>query len=147
MDIQKIMDLLPHRYPFLLVDRVTDFKPGESITALKNVTANEPFFQGHFPGHPVMPGVLILEALAQTSGIYEFASREANNESTNFLFLFVSIDKARFRKQVIPGDQLILQADLISKKRNMMKVMGTATDDGVFAASAEIMCAQQEIES
>jgi 3-hydroxyacyl-[acyl-carrier-protein] dehydratase len=147
MDIQKIMDLLPHRYPFLLVDRVTDFKPGESITALKNVTANEPFFQGHFPGHPVMPGVLILEALAQTSGIYEFASREANNESTNFLFLFVSIDKARFRKQVIPGDQLILQADLISKKRNMMKVMGTATVDGVVAASAEIMCAQQEIES
>ena len=147
MDIQKIMDLLPHRYPFLLVDRVTDFKPGESITALKNVTANEPFFQGHFPGHPVMPGVLILEALAQTSGIYEFASREANNESTNFLFLFVSIDKARFRKQVIPGDQLILQADLISKKRNMMKVMGTATVDGVVAASAEIMSAQQEIES
>ncbi len=147
MDIQKIMDLLPHRYPFLLVDRVTDFKPGESITALKNVTANEPFFQGHFPGHPVMPGVLILEALAQTSGIYEFASREANNESTNFLFLFVSIDKARFRKQVVPGDQLILQADLISKKRNMMKVMGTATVDGVVAASAEIMCAQQEIES
>ena len=147
MDIQKIMDLLPHRCPFLLVDRVTDFKPGESITALKNVTANEPFFQGHFPGHPVMPGVLILEALAQTSGIYEFASREANNESTNFLFLFVSIDKARFRKQVIPGDQLILQADLISKKRNMMKVMGTATVDGVVAASAEIMCAQQEIES
>ena len=126
---------------------MTDFKPGESITALKNVTANEPFFQGHFPGHPVMPGVLILEALAQTSGIYEFASREANNESTNFLFLFVSIDKARFRKQVIPGDQLILQADLISKKRNMMKVMGTATVDGVVAASAEIMCAQQEIES
>jgi len=147
MDIQKIMDLLPHRYPFLLVDRVTDFKPGESITALKNVTANEPFFQGHFPGHPVMPGVLILEALAQTSGIYEFASREANNESTNFLFLFVSIDKARFRKQVVPGDQLILQADLISKKRNMMKVMGTAMVDGVVAASAEIMCAQQEIES
>ena len=147
MDIQKIMDLLPHRYPFLLVDRVTDFKPGESITALKNVTVNEPFFQGHFPGHPVMPGVLILEALAQTSGIYEFASREANKESTNFLFLFVSIDKARFRKQVVPGDQLILQADLISKKRNMMKVMGTATVDGVVAASAEIMCAQQEIES
>jgi len=147
MDIQKIMDLLPHRYPFLLVDRVLEFNPGKSITALKNVTTNEPFFQGHFPGHPVMPGVLILEALAQTSGIYEFASREANNESTDFLFLFVSIDKARFRKQVVPGDQLILQADLISKKRNMMKVMGTATVDGVVAASAEIMCAQQEIES
>ena len=147
MDIQKIMDLLPHRYPFLLVDRVLEFNPGKSITVLKNVTANEPFFQGHFPGHPVMPGVLILEALAQTSGIYEFASREANNESTDFLFLFVSIDKARFRKQVVPGDQLILQADLISKKRNMMKVMGTATVDGVVAASAQIMCAQQEIES
>lgn len=146
MDIQKIMDLLPHRYPFLLVDRVLEFKPGESISALKNVTFNEPFFQGHFPAHPVMPGVLILEALAQVSGIYEFASREANNESTNFLFLFVSIDKARFRKQVVPGDQLMLQVDLISKKRNMMKVKGTATVDGVVAASAEIMCAQQEIE-
>lgn len=147
MDIQKIMDLLPHRYPFLLVDRVLEFNPGESITALKNVTLNEPYFQGHFPGYPVMPGVLILEALAQTSGIYEFASREANDESTNFLFLFVSIDKARFRRQVVPGDQLILQVDLISKKRNMMKVKGTATVDGVIAASAEIMCAQQEIES
>ena len=147
MDIRKIMDLLPHRYPFLLVDRVLEFNPGESITALKNVTLNEPYFQGHFPGHPVMPGVLILEALAQTSGIYEFASREANDESTNFLFLFVSIDKARFRRQVVPGDQLTLQVDLISKKRNMMKVKGTATVDGVIAASAEIMCAQQEIES
>ncbi len=147
MDIQKIMDLLPHRYPFLLVDRVLEFNPGESITALKNVTLNEPYFQGHFPGYPVMPGVLILEALAQTSGIYEFASREANDESTNFLFLFVSIDKARFRRQVVPGDQLTLQVDLISKKRNMMKVKGTATVDGVIAASAEIMCAQQEIES
>ena len=147
MDIQKIMDLLPHRYPFLLVDRVLEFNPGESITALKNVTLNEPYFQGHFPGYPVMPGVLILEALAQTSGIYEFASREANDESTNFLFLFISIDKARFRRQVVPGDQLILQVDLISKKRNMMKVKGTATVDGVIAASAEIMCAQQEIES
>jgi len=126
---------------------VLEFNPGESITALKNVTLNEPYFQGHFPGHPVMPGVLILEALAQTSGIYEFASREANDESTNFLFLFVSIDKARFRRQVVPGDQLTLQVDLISKKRNMMKVKGTATVDGVIAASAEIMCAQQEIES
>jgi len=147
MDIQKIMELLPHRYPFLLVDRVLEFNPGKSITALKNVTVNEPFFQGHFPDHPVMPGVLILEALAQVSGIYEFATREANKESTHFLFLFVSIDKARFRRQVIPGDQLILQVDLISKKRNMMKVKGTATVDGVVAASAEIMCAQQEIES
>jgi 3-hydroxyacyl-[acyl-carrier-protein] dehydratase len=147
MDIQKILDLLPHRYPFLLVDRVLEFKPGKSITAIKNVTVNEPFFQGHFPGHPVMPGVLILEALAQTSGIYEFASREASHQSTNFLFLLVSIDKARFRKQVIPGDQILLQVDLVSKRRNMMKVKGTAMVDGDVVASAEIMCAQQELDS
>ncbi len=147
MDIQKIMELLPHRYPFLLVDRVLEFSPGKSITALKNVTFNEPFFQGHFPEYSVMPGVLILEALAQVSGIYEFATREANGQNTNFLFLFVSIDKARFRRQVVPGDQLILQVDLISKKQNMMKVKGTATVDGAVVASAKIMCAQKEIES
>lgn len=147
MDIQKIMRLLPHRYPFLLVDRVLSFNPGESITTLKNVTFNEPFFQGHFPGHPVMPGVLIMEALAQTSGIYEFASCEASGESTHFLYLFAAIDKARFRKQVVPGDQLILKIEPISRKRNMAKVFASALVDDKLVASAELMCARQEIEA
>lgn len=146
MDIKRILSLLPHRYPMLLVDRVLEFKPGESITAMKNVSFNEPYFLGHFPDHPIMPGVLILEALAQTSGIYEFASREAANESTDFLYLFVAIDKARFRQQVVPGDQLILNIEPISRKRNMAKVKAEATVDGKLVASCELMCAQQEIE-
>ncbi|MGV6818692.1 MAG: 3-hydroxyacyl-ACP dehydratase FabZ [Thiotrichales bacterium] len=146
MNIQEIMSHLPHRYPFLLVDRVVEFKPGESLTAIKNVTFNEPHFQGHFPDFPIMPGVLILEALAQASGVYEFASRKANNESTDFLYLFVSIDKAKFRKQVVPGDQLYLTIEPLSRKRNMAKVAGTATVDGEIVAKAELMCAQQEIE-
>lgn len=146
MNIQEIMSHLPHRYPMLLVDRVEEFKPGESLTAIKNVTFNEPHFQGHFPEFPIMPGVLILEALAQASGVYEFASRKANNESTDFLYLFVSIDKARFRRQVVPGDQLVLKIEPLSRKRNMAKVAGTATVDGELVAKAELMCAQQEIQ-
>lgn len=146
MDIKRILSLLPHRYPMLLVDKVLEFKPGESMTTLKNVSFNEPYFQGHFPEHPVMPGVLILEALAQTSGIYEFASCEAANESTDFLYLFVAIDKARFRQQVVPGDQLILNIEPISRKRNMAKVKAEAKVDGKLVASCELMCAQQEIE-
>jgi 3-hydroxyacyl-[acyl-carrier-protein] dehydratase len=137
------MDLLPHRYPFLMVDRVTEFKLGESITTIKNVSINEPFFQGHFPGEPVMPGVLIMEALAQTSGIYEFASCEENNESTDFLYLLVAIDKARFRRQVVPGAQLQLEITPISQKRNMAKVKAVASVDGKMVASAELMCAKQ----
>ncbi|MGF1548915.1 MAG: 3-hydroxyacyl-ACP dehydratase FabZ [Thiotrichales bacterium] len=145
IDIQEVMNLLPHRYPLLLIDRVLAFNPGESLTALKNVTFNEPFFQGHFPGHPIMPGVLIMEALAQASGIYEFASRKANNEPRDFLYLFVAIDNARFRRPVVPGDQLILRIEPISKKRNMMKVNALATVDDKVVATAELMCAQQEI--
>lgn len=146
MNIQEIMSHLPHRYPLLLVDRVVEFKPGESLTAIKNVTFNEPHFQGHFPEFPIMPGVLILEALAQASGVYEFASRKAANESTDFLYLFVSIDKAKFRRQVVPGDQLLLAIEPLSRKRNMAKVAGTATVDGEVVARAELMCAQQEIQ-
>ncbi len=143
MDVKRIMELLPHRFPFLLVDRVTEFTPGESMTAIKNVTINEPFFQGHFPGNPVMPGVLIMEALAQTSGIYEFASCELNNESTDFLYVLASIDKAKFRRQVVPGDRLTLQIEPLSRKRNMAKVLGVASVDGDKVASAELMCAKQ----
>lgn len=146
MDITRILELLPHRYPFLLVDRVLEFKPGETMKALKNVTFNEPYFQGHFPGHPVMPGVLLLEAMAQTSGIYEFARREAAEESTDFLYLFVAIDKARFRQQVVPGDQVIFTIKPMSRKRNMAKVSAEAHVDGKLVASCELMCAEQEIE-
>ncbi len=145
MDIQEVLSLLPHRYPLLLIDRVVEFKPGESLTALKNVTFNEPFFQGHFPGHPIMPGVLIMEALAQASGLYEFASRKALNQPRDFLYLFVAIDNARFRRPVVPGDQLVLRIEPISKKRNMLKVNAVATVDGKVVATAELMCAQQEI--
>ncbi|HGG58580.1 MAG TPA: 3-hydroxyacyl-ACP dehydratase FabZ, partial [Gammaproteobacteria bacterium] len=141
MDVTKIMNLLPHRYPFLLVDRVEAFTPGESMTALKNVTVNEPFFQGHFPGNPIMPGVLILEALAQTSGILEFATCEQTGESTDFLYVLASIDKAKFRRQVVPGDQLSLAVEMLSRKRNMAKVKGIASVDGKVVASAELMCA------
>ena len=144
LDIREVLKLLPHRYPMLLIDRVIEYIDGESLTAIKNVSFNEPIFQGHFPDYPVMPGVFILEALAQASGVYEFARRAKANESTDFLYLFVSIDKARFRRQVVPGDQLTLRIEPISKKRNMMKVKGEATVDGVLVASAELMCAEQE---
>ncbi len=143
MDVTKIMALLPHRYPFLLVDRVETWVPGESMTAIKNVTVNEPFFQGHFPDNPIMPGVLIMEALAQTSGVLEFATCEQSGESTDFLYVFASIDKAKFRRQVVPGDQLSLTVEVLSRKRNMGKVKGVATVDGKVVASAELMCAKQ----
>jgi len=113
-DINKIMKLLPHRYPFLLVDRVTDLEPGVSLSAIKNVTINEPFFQGHFPGQPIMPGVLILEAMAQGTGLLAFSGMLDADEST--LYILVGIDKARFRGQVLPGDQLQIEVEL---KRNM----------------------------
>lgn len=146
MNIQKIMDLLPHRYPMLLVDRVLEYKPGESLTAIKNVTLNEPYFQGHFPGHPIMPGVLILEALAQATGLYAFSGlTESGRDSGNYLYLFVSIDKAKFRRPVVPGDQLLLSVEYISFRRGMLKMKCKATVEGKLAASAEIMCAEQEI--
>lgn len=146
MNIQKIMDLLPHRYPMLLVDRVLEYKPGESLTAIKNVTLNEPYFQGHFPGHPIMPGVLILEALAQATGLYAFSGlTESGRDSKNYLYFFVSIDKAKFRRPVVPGDQLLLSVEYISFRRGMLKMQCKATVEGKLAASAEIMCAEQEI--
>ena len=113
-DISKVMEYLPHRYPFLLVDRILDLEKGVSLTALKNVSVNEPFFQGHFPEHPVMPGVLILEAMAQATGLLAFATMEDAHKSK--IYLLVGIDKARFRDQVVPGDQLHLEVTL---KRNM----------------------------
>lgn len=145
MDVEKIMQHLPHRYPFLLVDRVVDFEAGEYLKAFKNVTINEPFFQGHFPGKPIMPGVLIMEALAQTCGLYAFSSHSASEQDKKYLYLFAGIDKARFRRSVLPGDRLDLVVTPLSQKRNMLKVSAEASVDGKLVASAEIMCAEQEM--
>lgn len=146
LDINQIMRFLPHRYPFLLVDRVTDYEAGKWLKAIKNVSINEPFFQGHFPQRPVMPGVLILEAMAQATGLLALQSRE-EPPSENFLYLFVSIDKARFKRTVEPGDQLELYVELQRVKRNMWKFDGQGRVAGELAASAELMCAGREIEA
>ena len=145
MDVHRIMQLLPHRYPFLLVDRVTECIPGERLTALKNVTANEPFFQGHFPQRPVMPGVIMLEAMAQATGLLAFAT--AGTPDSDTLYYLVGIDKARFRRPVEPGDQLVLNATLSRTRRNIWMFGATATVDGELAASAEMMCAPRRNES
>lgn len=145
MDIKKILSLLPHRYPFLLVDRVLKLEPLKSITALKNVTINEPFFTGHFPEMPVMPGVMILEALAQVAGILSFVSiKRAKNHRS--LIYFAGIDHARFKKIVYPGDQLILKADVLHVKREIWKLSAEATVDGELACSAELLAARKDVE-
>ncbi len=144
-DISKILDLLPHRYPMLLVDRILDYKKDERLVALKNVTANEPYFQGHFPGHPIMPGVLILEALAQATGLYAFQSLRERGDMSEYLYLFTGIDNAKFRRQVIPGDQLILTIEPRQYRRGMLKVDASATVEGKIAASASILCAEKKV--
>jgi 3-hydroxyacyl-[acyl-carrier-protein] dehydratase len=136
-DIRKIMAFLPHRYPFILVDRIVEMIPHERIVGLKNVTMNEPFFQGHFPGAPVMPGVLIVEAMAQAGGILAYASRGEDEEKE--LVYFMGIDRARFRKPVIPGDQLILEMVSTKTRGNVFKMSGKASVDGAMVAEAEIM--------
>jgi len=146
MDINEVMKHLPHRYPFLLVDRVLEFEQGKSLRAMKNVTINEPFFQGHFPHVPVMPGVLIMEALAQATGILSFKTT-GNLPTDNSLYYFVGIDKARFRKPVEPGDQLILEVELERRIRDVWKFKGTASVNGEVVASANLMCAEKELES
>ena len=146
MNIHDVLRCLPHRYPFLLVDRVLEHNIGKSVLAMKNVSYNEPFFQGHFPSVPVMPGVLILEALAQTSGILALSNPEwrPDNES---LYLFVGIDKARFKRQVGPGDQLTLDVKIIRNKRGYGVFDATASVDGEIAATAELICVFKEIET
>jgi len=137
IDINQILKLLPHRYPFLLVDRVLELTPRVSIKALKNVTMNEPFFQGHFPDFPVMPGVLIIEALAQTAALLTFS--EAKAESA--VYYFAGIDGARFKKPVLPGDQLIMTAILEREKAGIYKFQVKATVNDELAAEANITCA------
>ena len=136
-DIRKIMALLPHRYPFLLVDRVMELEPGDRIIAMKNVTINEPFFQGHFPGEPVMPGVLIIEAMAQAGGLLAYESGNADNHSQ--LIYFMGMDRVRFRKPVVPGDQLIFEAKILKMRAKAAKMAGTASVDNQLVAEAVLM--------
>ena len=146
MDINEILKLLPHRYPFLLVDRVVEFEVGKSLVGIKNVTINEPFFQGHFPEKPVMPGVLILEALAQATGLLAFRT-ESRGAARDSLYYFVGIDNARFKRPVEPGDQLRLEVKLIKTKRGIWVFDTNATVDGHTAATATIMCTERKIDS
>lgn len=144
IDVREIMRYLPHRYPFLLVDRIVEFEAGVRIVGLKNVTINEPFFQGHFEHYPVMPGVLIIEALAQAAGVLAIRSAGSARKE-NELYFFVGIDKARFRRQVVPGDQLTLEAVQLHCKRGIAKYTAIARVGNEVACEAEIMCAQREV--
>ena len=145
MDVQEILQYLPHRYPFLLVDRVLAFESGQSLTGLKNVSYNEPFFTGHFPQRPIMPGVLILEALAQATGILAFKS-EGERPDHRSMYYLVGVDNARFKRPVEPGDQLILEVRLDRIKRGIGKFFGEAKVDGQLVAIAELMCARRDID-
>jgi len=141
-DILKIMDMLPHRYPFLLVDRIVELEPGERVTALKNVTINEPFFQGHFPQEPIMPGVLIIEAMAQAGGV--LACESLQQKQINDSIYFMGIDKVRFRKPVVPGDQLLFEVKILRLRSKTFKMAGTASVDGKLVAEAELMASLGE---
>jgi 3-hydroxyacyl-[acyl-carrier-protein] dehydratase len=144
LDIHRILRKLPHRYPFLLVDRVIEFVPNVSLKAIKNVTINEPFFAGHFPVRPVMPGVLILEALAQAAALLSFESMDKEPGADTVVY-FVGIDGARFKRPVEPGDQLILEATLDRHKGGIYKYVTKATVDGETAATAELMCTMRKV--
>ncbi|MBK7014828.1 MAG: 3-hydroxyacyl-ACP dehydratase FabZ [Sulfuritalea sp.] len=140
MDIHQILEYLPHRYPILLVDRVLSVVPGERIAALKNVSVNEPYFPGHYPHHPVMPGVLIVEAMAQTAAILAFKTM-GNKPDDKSVYYFVGIDNARFKKPVGPGDQLLIEVTLAASKRGIWKFSGVARVDGQVASEADLICA------
>lgn len=142
VDINEIIQLLPHRYPFLLVDRVIDFEEGKWLKAIKNVTVNEPCFTGHFPQKPIFPGVLILEAMAQATGVLAFKTLALPKDE---LFYFASIDKARFKRPVEPGDQMILEVHFLKERRGITRFSGVATVDGNVVCEAELMCARRSI--
>lgn len=146
MDIQEIMKLLPHRFPFLLVDKVVEVKPGESLIAIKNITINEPFFKGHFPIKPVFPGVLIIEALAQATGLLAFATENLKADDGSSLFYLVGVDKARFKTPVGPGDQLELHVNFVKSMRGVWKFSAEARVAGALVAAAELMCAVTDAE-
>jgi len=140
MDIIEVRKFLTHRYPFLLVDRVTQFEKGQSLTALKNVTVNEPFFNGHFPNQPIMPGVLIIEAMAQATGLLGYKTMSELPQTDLFLLL-VAVDKVKFKQQVVPGDQLELYAEIVRQKGTLWVFKTEARVDGNIVASADIKCA------
>jgi 3-hydroxyacyl-[acyl-carrier-protein] dehydratase len=144
MDIKEIQQYLPHRYPFLLVDRVIELNLGESIVAIKNVSINEPFFNGHFPQKSVMPGVLIVEAMAQAAGILGFKTSD-KTPADGSIYLFVGADNVRFKRQVVPGDQLVLKVDYVSDRRGIWKFQCNSYVDDQLAASATILCADRPI--
>jgi beta-hydroxyacyl-ACP dehydratase FabZ len=138
LTITEVMDFLPHRYPFLMIDRILEFEADKRIVGMKNVTINEPFFQGHFPGHPIMPGVLLLEAMAQTGGVMALMSLPAEEVKKKVLY-FMSIDKAKFRKPVTPGDQVRFELIMLRSRGTIKSLKATATVDGVVVAEAEMM--------
>jgi 3-hydroxyacyl-[acyl-carrier-protein] dehydratase len=146
MDIHQIIKKLPHRYPFLLVDRVIEFEKDVRLKALKNVTINEPFFNGHFPNRPVMPGVLMLEALAQASALLSFSSEGETSDGSR-LYYFAGIDGARFKRVVEPGDQLILESTITRRKGAIYKYATRATVDGELAVEAELMCTVRAVDA
>jgi 3-hydroxyacyl-[acyl-carrier-protein] dehydratase len=145
MNINEVKNFLPHRYPFLLIDKVLNFEIGKKLTAVKNVSFNEPQFTGHFPDQPIMPGVLIIEALAQATGILAFKS-EVGKPQNGQIYMLVGIDNARFKRMVEPGDQLILEVEVLTVKRGIWKFKGTALVDGKVVTSAELMCTQKASE-
>ena len=147
LDIKGIMDRLPHRYPMLLIDRVLEMVPGKSIVAIKNVSMNEPFFTGHFPHHPVMPGVLIIEAMAQAAALFSFEDDSGVNPADKKIaYYLVGVDGARFRRPVLPGDQLRIEVVAERISRTICKYSGKATVDGQVAAEAKLMCAIRALE-
>jgi len=146
MDIHQIFQYLPHRYPFLLIDRVLECKLGESLVAIKNVTYNEPFFQGHFPHRPIMPGVLILEAMAQATGVLAFKSSQVQPDK-GALYYLVGVDNARFKQPVEPGDQLVIAVKILRILRGVWIYEATAKVDGKIVASAQLMCMKRDLDT
>lgn len=143
LNIHEIQELIPHRYPMLLVDRVLDFEPGKTLHAIKNVTFNEPVFMGHFPEFAIFPGVMILESLAQATGILGFKSSEGRKDGE--MYLFASIDNAKFKQPVVPGDTMHLHVEFIKERRGMWKFYGEAKVDGKVVCSADLMCARRKL--
>jgi len=143
MDVQQILQCLPHRYPFLLIDRVLDFEVGKTLHAIKNVTFNEHFFQGHFPAKPVFPGVLILEAMAQATGVLGYLTY-TDKPGSNTIYYFATLDNVRFKRPVVPGDTMHLKVEFIRERQGMAKFNAVAEVDGAVVCTAEIMCARRE---
>ncbi len=143
-DIREIQEILPHRYPFALIDRVISYVPGKSLHAIKNITMNEPVFMGHFPGNPIFPGVLLLEAMAQATGLLGFKMME-NQVGKDEIYLFAGIDNARFKRPVTPGDQVNFHVEFEKERRGVWKFKGRAEVDGKIVAVADLMCARRDV--